>query len=230
MEKNCDQLNYELKQCSERCTDLEDRLVRERKLRKRIEKDSDELRDMYESRMDHSEDSGTCSSSDESHYGRQQKGQEKCKKIPNRSLQKNLQTSRTLAWRKVWLSTKSNPWQSRPRVGLKVRKIQKPLLVLAVVKRWIGMPKLMQGRKAEVMRTTKNVMYYPLTAQTVKKWMRRWTQISQKHWLIWQSTQMKQKTFRVKVAKKRYSIQEKTVREWYLLWIWKKRGMFEKGV
>ena len=46
MEKNCDQLNYEHKQCSERCTDLEDRLARERKLRKRIEKDSDELRDM----------------------------------------------------------------------------------------------------------------------------------------------------------------------------------------
>ena len=80
MEKNCDQLNYELKQCGERCTDLEDRLARERKLRKRIEKDSDELRDMYESRMDHSEDSGTCSSSDESHYGRQRKKSKKSAK------------------------------------------------------------------------------------------------------------------------------------------------------
>ena len=28
-------------------------------------------------------------------------------------------------------------------------------------------------KESEVMRTTKNVMYYPLTAQTVKKWMRR---------------------------------------------------------
>ena len=98
MEKNCDQLNYELQQCGERCTDLEDRLARERKLGKKIEKDSDELRDMYESRLDHSDDSGTCSSSDESHYGRQRRKSKKSgKKLQNRSLQKNLQTSWTLA-------------------------------------------------------------------------------------------------------------------------------------
>ena len=40
MEKNCDQLNYKLKQCGERCTDLEDRLAHEHKLQKRIKKDS----------------------------------------------------------------------------------------------------------------------------------------------------------------------------------------------
>ena len=77
MEKNCDQLNYELKQCGEWCTDLEDRLACERKLRKRIEKDSDELRDMYESRLDQLDDSGTCSSSHESHYGRQRRKSKK---------------------------------------------------------------------------------------------------------------------------------------------------------
>ena len=80
MEKNCDQLNYELKQCGERCTGLKDRLARERKLRKRIDKDSDELRDMYQSRLDHLEDSGTSSSSDESHYGRQPKKSRKSAK------------------------------------------------------------------------------------------------------------------------------------------------------
>ena len=73
VEKNCDQLNYELKQCGEQCTDLEDRLARERKLRKRINRRGFGRIKGYESRLDHSGDSGTCSSSDESHYGRQRR-------------------------------------------------------------------------------------------------------------------------------------------------------------
>ena len=52
-------LNYELKHNSERCVDLEDRLCREKKLRKRVEKDFDELK----KEMEHDETS-TCSSCD----------------------------------------------------------------------------------------------------------------------------------------------------------------------
>ena len=133
MEKNCDQLNYELKQCGERCTDLEDRLARDHKLRKRIEKDSDELRDMYESRLGHSRDSDTCSSSDESHYGRQQR-KSKCENFKIETLKRTFEKSDTRGKKGVTVD-KRQPMASRPRVGLKkkVRKMQNP--VLAVVKR-----------------------------------------------------------------------------------------------
>ena len=43
MEKAMQQLNYELKQNTDRCVDLEDRLCPEKKLRKRVEKNFDEL-------------------------------------------------------------------------------------------------------------------------------------------------------------------------------------------
>ena len=59
MEKAIQHLNYELKQNTERCVDLEDRLCREKKLRKRVEKDFDELK----KKMEHNETS-TCSSCD----------------------------------------------------------------------------------------------------------------------------------------------------------------------
>ena len=59
MEKAMQHLNYELKQNTEHCVDLEDRLCREKKLRKRVEKDFDELK----KEMEHTETS-TCSSCD----------------------------------------------------------------------------------------------------------------------------------------------------------------------
>ena len=43
MEKNSENLNHELKIIYDRCTDLEDRLYRERNLRNRVEKDLHEL-------------------------------------------------------------------------------------------------------------------------------------------------------------------------------------------
>ena len=59
MEKAMQHLTYELKQNTERCVDLEDRLCRENKLRKRVEKDFDELK----KEMEHNETS-TCNSCD----------------------------------------------------------------------------------------------------------------------------------------------------------------------
>ena len=59
MEKAMQHLTYELKQNTERCVDLEDTLCREKKLRKRVEKDFDELK----KEMEHNETS-TCSSCD----------------------------------------------------------------------------------------------------------------------------------------------------------------------
>ena len=43
MEKNSENLNHELKIINYRCTDLEDKLCRERNLRKRVRKDLQEL-------------------------------------------------------------------------------------------------------------------------------------------------------------------------------------------
>ena len=57
MEKAMQHLTYELKQNTERCVDLEDRLCREKKLRKRVEKDFDDLK----KEMEHNGTS-TCSS------------------------------------------------------------------------------------------------------------------------------------------------------------------------
>ena len=59
MEKAMQHLNYELKQNTEGSVDLEDRLCREKKLRKRVEKDFDELK----KEMKHNETS-TCGSCD----------------------------------------------------------------------------------------------------------------------------------------------------------------------
>ena len=55
MKKAMQHLNYELKQTTEHCVDLEERLCREKKLRKRVEKDFDELK----KEMEHDETS-TC--------------------------------------------------------------------------------------------------------------------------------------------------------------------------
>ena len=41
--KDLDKMKYDLRQCQERCTDLEGRLTREKKLRRRVEKDLEEL-------------------------------------------------------------------------------------------------------------------------------------------------------------------------------------------
>ena len=56
-EKNTEHMNYELRICNERCTDLEDRLYREKKLRRKVEEDLHELEER------HRESSGTESSS-----------------------------------------------------------------------------------------------------------------------------------------------------------------------
>ena len=56
-EKNTEHMNYELRICNERCTDLEDRLYREKKLRRKVEED------LYELEERHRESSSTESSS-----------------------------------------------------------------------------------------------------------------------------------------------------------------------
>ena len=58
-EKNTEHMNYELRMCNDRCTDLEDRLYREKKLRSKVEEDLHELEEC------HRESSGTESSSSE---------------------------------------------------------------------------------------------------------------------------------------------------------------------
>ena len=64
MSKKLDRIKYDLKQCEERCIDLEDRLTREEKSRRRAERDPDELqRDGYSS----------CYSSDDEHNRRREK-------------------------------------------------------------------------------------------------------------------------------------------------------------
>ena len=50
LSKKLDRIKYDLKQCEKGCIDLEDRLTREKKLRRRVERDLDELqRDGYSS-------------------------------------------------------------------------------------------------------------------------------------------------------------------------------------
>ena len=58
--KDLDKMKYDLRQCQERCTDLEDRLTREKKLRRRVEKDLEELQ---QSTCD--SDCSTCYSDDD---------------------------------------------------------------------------------------------------------------------------------------------------------------------
>ena len=64
MEKNSENLNHELKIINDRCTELEDRLYRERSLRKRVEKDLHEL----EKNMQDSSESDSNSSDGEIIY------------------------------------------------------------------------------------------------------------------------------------------------------------------
>ena len=56
-ERNTEHMNYELRICNERCTDLEDRLYGEKKLRRKVEEDLHELEER------HRESSSTESSS-----------------------------------------------------------------------------------------------------------------------------------------------------------------------
>ena len=62
MEKNSENLNHELKIINDQCIDLEDRLYRERNLRKRVEKDLHEL----EKNMQDSSESDSSSSDNDS--------------------------------------------------------------------------------------------------------------------------------------------------------------------
>ena len=64
MKKNSENLNHELEVINDRCTDLEDRLYRERNLRKRVEQDLHEL----EKNMQDSSESDSSSSDDEIIY------------------------------------------------------------------------------------------------------------------------------------------------------------------
>ena len=92
---------------------------------------------MYESRLDHSEDSGTCSSSDESHYGRKRKKSKKSAKTSKSKPSKKPSNKSGTSLKKVVVVDKRQPMAklttSRPKK--KVRKMQKPVPVLAVVKR-----------------------------------------------------------------------------------------------
>ena len=57
LSKKLDMIKYDLKQCEERCIDLEDRLTREKKLRRRVERDLDDLqRNGYSSRYSSDEE------------------------------------------------------------------------------------------------------------------------------------------------------------------------------
>ena len=190
------------------------RLARERKLRKRIEKDSDELRDMYESRLDHSDDSGTCSSSDESHYGRQR-----------RKSKKSGKTSKSKPSKEP-----SNKSGTRVKKGVVVDKRQ------PMAKSTTSRPKKESKKdvKASTCASCSEEMNWDAKVDARKE--SRGDEDYQKHdvlptdstdceevdatinpnlskALAYLGTQMKQKTFRVKVTKKRYSIQEKMVRE-----------------
>ena len=216
MEKNCDQLNYELKQCGERCTDLEDRLAHEHKLRKRKEKDSDELRDMYESRLDHSGDSGTCSSSDESHYGRQQKKSKESAKTskskPSKEPSKKLDT-------RVKKGVVVDKRQPRPKKESKKDAKASTSASCSEEMNWDAKVDARKESRADEDNQKHDVLPTDSTdCEEVDAMM-----------LIWQSTQMKQKTFRVK-TKKRYSIQERMVREMMFVMNLKEWGMFQKGV
>ena len=64
MEKNSENLNHELKIINDQCTDLEDRLYCERNLRKRVEKDLNEL----EKNTQDSSESDSSNSDDEIIY------------------------------------------------------------------------------------------------------------------------------------------------------------------
>ena len=179
---------------------MEDRLARERKLRKRIEKDPDELRDMYKSRLDHSEDSGTCSSSDESHYGRQRRKSKESAKTskskPSKEPSKKLDTC-------VKKGVVVDKRQPRPK---KESKKDAKASTSANCSEEMNWDAKVDARK-ESRADQDNQKHHVLpTDSTDCEEVDAMT-------LIRQSTQMKQKTFRVKVTKKWYSIQERMVRE-----------------
>ena len=77
--KDLDKMKYDLRQCQERCTDLEDRLTREKKLRRRVEKDLEELQ---QSSCD--SDCSTCYSDDDKQERHNSKRSEKGKRNVDR--------------------------------------------------------------------------------------------------------------------------------------------------
>ena len=72
-------MKYDLRQCQERCTDLEDRLTCEKKLRRRVEKDLEELQ---QSSCDN--DCSTCYSDDDKQERHNSKRSERGKRNVDR--------------------------------------------------------------------------------------------------------------------------------------------------
>ena len=70
--KDLDKMKYDLRQCQERCTDLEDNLTREKKLRRKVENDLEELQ-----QSSCASDCGTCYSNDDEQERSNSKGSER---------------------------------------------------------------------------------------------------------------------------------------------------------
>ena len=86
LEDNLKNLNQELKICSERAEDLEDRLCREKKLRKQVERDLNELKEQVESDSTSSSDE-SCHTNEEETDHDTRKSRTKAKRPTSRSLQ-----------------------------------------------------------------------------------------------------------------------------------------------
>ena len=86
LEDNLKNLNQELKIFSERAEDLEDRLCREKKLRKQVEKDLNELKEQVESDSTSSIDESCHTDKEETNYDTR-KSRTKAKHPTSRSLQ-----------------------------------------------------------------------------------------------------------------------------------------------
>ena len=86
LEDNLKNLNQELKICSERAEDLEDRLCREKKLRKQVEKGLNELKEQVESDSTSSSDESCHTDEEETDYDTR-KSRTKAKHPTSRSLQ-----------------------------------------------------------------------------------------------------------------------------------------------
>ena len=86
LEDNLKNLNQELKICSERAEDLEDRLRREKKLGKQVERDLNELKEQVESDSTSSSDESCHTDEEETDYDRR-KSRTKVKHPTSRSLQ-----------------------------------------------------------------------------------------------------------------------------------------------
>ena len=110
LEDNLKNLNQELKICSERAEDLEDRLCREKKLRKQVERDLNELKEQVESDSTSSSDESSHTDEEETDYDTR-KSRTKAKHPTSRSLQS--QRSKARARGKSEASKKSESDSSR---------------------------------------------------------------------------------------------------------------------